>query len=431
MPPESAAGLWGEDDIHRREEEEAGEGFDFADFADDELTPAETCARIEALAVAHALGVLGLDDGDQGANDDRVPPAALELSILGREGGVLAADASERSTLAFRVPAGAIAGVRLHDPRRPFAYVRIWKMLRALHTHLSEHRTVTQRGLYYLLATSDKTLFPTPAAVNRCLTRDCVGLLRCTRRAMGVTAAGRGQVAGSLQIRGPEGRWRDLSLPGAGHLDVPGDIAAVEDPAVEFRSNARYVLIVEKDAVFSKLANERVWDRLAMVLVTAKGFPDLATRAFLRRLARRFPEAQVLALVDWNPSGLLILQTYRSGSGGAALEAGRYALDVGWLGVRCADLRDVPEAARLPLTDLDRAKIRNMLAVAGAGDDDDGVGEGRGDGAGERRARVFELTEMRRTGRKAEIESLYPIEGEGAETLSEYIIQKIVAGDYF
>ena len=214
-------------------------------------------------------------------------------------------------------------------------------------------------------------------------------------------------------------------------MDVPGDIAAVEDPAVEFRSNARYVLIVEKDAVFSKLANERVWDRLPMVLVTAKGFPDLATRAFLRRLARRFPEARVLALVDWNPSGLLILQTYRSGSGGAALEAGRYALDVGWLGVRCADLRDVPEAARLPLTDLDRAKIRNMLAVAGAGDDDDGVGEGGGDGAGERRARVFELTEMRRTGRKAEIESLYPIEGEGAETLSEYIIQKIVAGDYF
>jgi meiotic recombination protein SPO11 len=429
MPPESATGLWGEDDLDRREEEEAGEGFDFADFADDELTPEETAARIEALAAAHALGVLGLGDGDEGADYDRVPPAALELSILGREGGVLAADASERSTLAFRVPAGAVARVRLHDPRRPLAYARIWKMLRALHAHLSEHRTVTQRGLYYLLATSDKTLFPTPAAVNRCLARDCVGLLRCTRRAMGVTAAGRGQVAGSLQIRGPEGRWRDLSLPGAGHFDVPGDIAAVEHPDVEFRSDAKYLLVVEKDAVFAKLANERVWDRLPMVLVTAKGFPDLATRAFLRRLARRFPEARALALVDWNPSGLLILQTYRSGSGGAALEAGRYALDVGWLGVRCADLRDVPEAARLPLTDLDRAKIRNMLAVAGAGDFDDD--DGGGDGAGERRARVFELREMRRTGRKAEIESLYPIEGEGAETLSDYVVGKIVAGDYF
>ena len=129
MPPESAAGLWGEDDIHRREEEEAGEGFDFADFADDELTPAETCARIEALAVAHALGLLGLDDGDQGANDDRVPPAARARS--GREGGAFAADASERSTLAFRVPAGAIAefvyttpvdlsDVRIQDaPRAP------------------------------------------------------------------------------------------------------------------------------------------------------------------------------------------------------------------------------------------------------------------------------------------------------------------------
>jgi len=30
--------------------------------------------------------------------------------------------------------------------------VRLWRVLNALHVHLSERRTVTQRGLYYLLA---------------------------------------------------------------------------------------------------------------------------------------------------------------------------------------------------------------------------------------------------------------------------------------
>jgi meiotic recombination protein SPO11 len=44
---------------------------------------------------------------------------------------------------------------------------------------------------------------------------------------------------------------------------------------VEFRSEAHYVIIVEKDSVFAKLVQERVFDRLPCVLVTAKGFPDL------------------------------------------------------------------------------------------------------------------------------------------------------------
>ena len=62
-------------------------------------------------------------------------------------------------------------------------YVRLWRLLNALHAHLTERRTVTQRGLYYLLASRDPALFPNPQVVNACL-QECVSLLRCSRHAM-------------------------------------------------------------------------------------------------------------------------------------------------------------------------------------------------------------------------------------------------------
>jgi len=57
------------------------------------------------------------------------------------------------------------------------------------------------------------------------------------------------------------------------------------------------VVVVEKDSVFTKLVQERVFDQLPCVLVTAKGFPDLATRVFLKRLQQSFPRITLLALV--------------------------------------------------------------------------------------------------------------------------------------
>ena len=50
------------------------------------------------------------------------------------------------------------------------------------------------------------------------------------------------------------------------------------------------------------------------VLVTARGMPDLATRAFAARLAASFPRLQPLGLVDYNPAGVVILTTYKYGS---------------------------------------------------------------------------------------------------------------------
>ena len=46
-----------------------------------------------------------------------------------------------------------------------------------------------------------------------------------------------------------------------------------------------YLLIVEKDAVFQRLSEDRIFDVLPIIIVTARGMPDMGTRAFCGKLA--------------------------------------------------------------------------------------------------------------------------------------------------
>ncbi|KAK9072897.1 hypothetical protein SSX86_009332 [Deinandra increscens subsp. villosa] len=77
-------------------------------------------------------------------------------------------------------------------------------------------------------------------------------------------------------------------------------------------------------AIFQRLVEDRVFNQIPSILITAKGYPDIATRFLLHRMSREFPEIKILGLVDWNPAGLAILCTFKYGSIGMGLEAYRY-----------------------------------------------------------------------------------------------------------
>lgn len=89
------------------------------------------------------------------------------------------------------------------------------------------------------------------------------------------------------------------------------------------RLSARYILVIEKDAIFQRLSEDRLYDKLPCILITAKGMPDLATRVFLHRLHCTAPTLPMLGLVDWNPAGAAILATYKFGNQRMGLEAPR------------------------------------------------------------------------------------------------------------
>ncbi len=72
---------------------------------------------------------------------------------------------------------------------------------------------------------------------------------------------------------------------------IPGDV----DEISEIASTARYIVLVEKDAVFQRLNEDRIFDVVPLIIVTARtsyvnflveliansiigGMPDVATR---------------------------------------------------------------------------------------------------------------------------------------------------------
>jgi len=128
-------------------------------------------------------------------------------------------------------------------------------------------------------------------------------LLGVRREDLGVVSSGgKGEVACSIRIWAGAS-WHDCRAQG--RFCVPGDPRVVAN--LRFQTSARFILVVEKETVFSRLLRERLDALMPIVLVTGRGFPDVPTRTFLHHLAAAFPHVPVVGLADWNPHGVAIL----------------------------------------------------------------------------------------------------------------------------
>ncbi len=58
---------------------------------------------------------------------------------------------------------------------------------------------------------------------------------------------------------------------------------------VEHACASRYVIVIEKDAIFQRLVDDGFAELVGAILVTAKGMPDMATRAFLHTMTMALP----------------------------------------------------------------------------------------------------------------------------------------------
>lgn len=287
------------------------------------------------------------------------------------------------------------------------AFVRVWKVMEICFQILTEEKRVTQRELFYKLLCHSPDYFSSQLQVNRSI-QDVVSLLRCSRFSLGIMASSRGLIAGRVILQGPNQEVVDCSACGSSGHPISGDLDYLDKLSV--RTDARYIIVVEKHAIFQRLAEDRMFHHIPSILVTAKGYPDIATRFLLHRISRNFPKLPILALVDWNPAGLAILCTFKFGSIGMGLEAYRYACNVKWLGMRGDDLELIPEPSLVPLRprDLQIAKSLNSSGILPE-------------------TYREELARMVQSGKRAEIEALY---FHGYDFLGKYIAHNIVGANY-
>ena len=129
--------------------------------------------------------------------------------------------------------------------------------------------------------------------------------------------------------------------------------------SVELRRAVEVVPLVEKEAIFKRLdLGEKV------VVVTGKGYPDVATRELLATLSNM--GAPVFALVDLDPHGIEITATVRFGSQDMAHQGPSLCVEgLRWMGVDFGGVDEVIWTGGRGLKELeevDRRKAVSLLA---------------------------------------------------------------------
>lgn len=166
---------------------------------------------------------------------------------------------------------------------------------------LARNLTCTKRELYY----RNVELFRNQESVNKAVDTLCA-MLNVQECELGVMSSSKGLIAGDLIINIGDERI-DCTTSRA----VPSNPSAI----TSFESNADYVLVVEKDTVFQRLVNDGIFERIKqrIILVTAKGYPDVNTRTLLRKMSTELRKP-IYIIVDADPHGIEIMCTYKYGS---------------------------------------------------------------------------------------------------------------------
>jgi meiotic recombination protein SPO11 len=226
---------------------------------------------------------------------------------------------------------------------------------------LASHK---RRDIYY----HDPSLFGKQSHVDRYVD-DIAYTFQVSRAQLNVTAVAKGLIAGAVSFCRRDGSTFDASADREGVLIPPlADILSVDI------CNAQWILVVEKEATFRSILACGFWNTIASqgIIVTGKGYPDVATRAMLRYLCtptppNGFASPQVYCLVDYDPDGLNIFCVYKHGSMTHAHEADNLCVpSLRWLGLRrehmSLEVHDLHADQGLrSLTMRDRHKAMKML----------------------------------------------------------------------
>ena len=250
---------------------------------------------------------------------------------------------SERSALAR----GEKVGRRLaiDDSRTTTQYTQLFSVAALVMDLVKNHKTMSQRDVYYSL----KALFPCQAKCNSIII-DLGMILGLRRHEMGIHASSKGLIAGPLRFRFlPQPNeendsaedsdmsqhqqhqqqqeiqelppWQDCLAAGASGIGISITSRWVTDPSCLVDAQLpplgsqlprpRYIIVIEKEGIFARLVEDEAYLKLPAILMTACGYPDVASRACLARLTEIFPELLVLGLSDYNSYGLAVLLSYK------------------------------------------------------------------------------------------------------------------------
>jgi DNA topoisomerase-6 subunit A len=213
---------------------------------------------------------------------------------------------------------------------------------------INEGVTVSIRDMYYALKrtipdTKENTF--EEQGESDPIIEDLEAALNTLRENLNLKADRKGYLAGNIIIE-DKGDRIDASKMGSSGWGIPSN---VEPKNIKLNCKADYVLVIEKDAVWQRLNEDKFWKKQNCLIITGKGQPDRGTRRIINRLHKEF-RLPVYVLTDSDPWGYYIYSVIKQGS-----------INLSFL----SDRLGTPDAKFVGLTtmDVDRFKIPKNVTI--------------------------------------------------------------------
>ncbi|XP_067627705.1 meiotic recombination protein W68 [Eurosta solidaginis] len=226
-------------------------------------------------------------------------------------------------------------------------------ILMEAHNRLLAGDKCTLRELYY----KDPAKCCKPVSISKGVIDVCA-ILQTVPWNLGIFATGKGLIAGAIRFHMINGDMIDCFTHG-GAVVLPQDHNSIN----RLETSATFVLVVEKETVFSKLISQKIFENLGMdiILMTGRGYPDLSTRYIINRLST-IHKLPIYALFDADPFGIEILLIYQFGSRKMSREISKNLIcpKMRWIGIHPTELVifNFPHVA---LSANDNRKLQRML----------------------------------------------------------------------
>ncbi|MEM3399206.1 MAG: DNA topoisomerase IV subunit A [Candidatus Micrarchaeia archaeon] len=232
---------------------------------------------------------------------------------------------------------------------------------------LEEDAHTSIRGLFYQLKFTlgeniDEELFSEQTESNP-LIEDLEVALNVKREDLNLNTDRKGVVAGPIVIRdrfAGEEVIIDGTKQGRSGWMIPSDV----DNGMDFiEINADYVLVVEKDALWQRLNEDKFWKKENCILITPKGQASRGCRRLIRKLASK--KLPVYCFTDCDAWGWYIYWTIKTGSMNLAYLAQDIATpEAKFIGVTMKDIKDYEFLKKLTIRakEVDLKRAEEMLS---------------------------------------------------------------------
>ncbi|MBL7147787.1 MAG: DNA topoisomerase IV subunit A [Nanoarchaeota archaeon] len=154
-----------------------------------------------------------------------------------------------------------------------------------------------------------------------------------SREQLYVNANKMGSVVGKVKIldKGDKINWAKL---GSGGWSIPSNVEDIKFEEVK----AKFIIYMEKQAIWERLHEDKVWEKLNCILVTSQGQTTRGIRRLLQRLYEEY-KLPIYVLTDFDPWGFYIYSVIKYGSISLAHMSEKMAIPgVKFLGIIVEDI---------------------------------------------------------------------------------------------